>query len=553
MNEPDMTKKTHTATALRLAALVTTLSLNACAGLPTARIELPDSLAFVAPATANMDSVEARNQVAAADSSTERFSVPVRDLLANLQKGDGPAIEGVLAEHWKVSPESKERVKKVAAALRAAAEKGAGFSVDQVLRSDPSGVAFILKTIKPVTDSAGVSRVRNTYLEIALHSAAAEGAGAPTIVDVGYAAVAKVDTGSLWPKETPKTDAQVRAVFKSNLDYLSRNDAFSGVVLVQKNGKDFFSYATGMADKNHGVPIRPNTKFHVASAGKMFTAIAIAKLVEQGQIGYHDTLERVWPEYPNKDVAARVTIHQLLNHTSGLGEALKPETRAANGNSFETITDYVKVFKDDPLAFEPGTRWQYSNAGYFVLGGIIERVSGVSYPQFIKANVFEPAGMRDSGFDDYFSRVPNYAVGYGRDPEDLLGTQDRRSNWTLIRSKGGPAGGGYSTAADMARFMEALFAGKLIDAKRVGAATAGNFDMWPGTKYGYGFWDSEKSDRAVRGHAGGGPGYGINVDVNHMAAAKVGGDRYSVVVLSNYDPPVAQDFAQDVVKFLAPR
>lgn len=118
---------------------------------------------------------------------------------------------------------------------------------------------------------------------------------------------------------------------------------------------------------------------------------------------------------------------------------------------------------------------------------------------------------------------------------------------------GRPAGGGYSTAADMARFMEALFAGMPIDAKRVGAATAGNFDMWPGTKYGYGFWDSEKSDRAVRGHAGGGSGYGINVDVNHMPAAKVGGDRFSVVVLSNYDPPVAQDFAQDVAKFLAPR
>lgn len=150
---------------------------------------------------------------------------------------------------------------------------------------------------------------------------------------------------------------------------------------------------------------RTDTRFNLGSMTKMFTAVAIAQLAELGKLSFHDPISRHLPDYPNEAVASKVTIHHLLTHTSGMGD-YQNEKFYARLDQLRTLSDLVPLFVNDPLAFESGAKWDYSNAGFVVLGLIIEKVSGQDYFTYVKQHVFKPAGMTSTDFYERDKNVP---------------------------------------------------------------------------------------------------------------------------------------------------
>ena len=322
------------------------------------------------------------------------------------------------------------------------------------------------------------------------------------------------------------------------------DDRFSGVVLVAKGDRVIFNKAYGLADKANNIPNKLDTKFNLGSMNKMFTSVGIAQLVQAGKLTYDTTLAKVLPEYPNKDVAAKITIHQLLTHTSGLGDFFKPEF-FQNREKYRNPKDYFPIFANDALRFEPGKSWSYSNAGFIVLGAVIENASGQNYFDYIRDHIYKPAGMKDSGSYAVYDIVPNLGTGYTRfDNGDPLGIEPRRNNVMTLPMQGSSAGGGYSTAPDLLKFAQALRANKLVSAELTEKLTSGKVDTPMGAKYGYGFMDQSIEGKSVRGHGGGAPGINSYLDIFWDGS-------YTVIVQGNYDPPAAQDIGGKITRFLA--
>lgn len=315
---------------------------------------------------------------------------------------------------------------------------------------------------------------------------------------------------------------------------LQQRDEFSGVVLIAKENKPVYEFASGDASKRYSTPINMQTKFNTASMGKMFTAIAILQLVEQGKIDLNTPIIHYLPDYPNKKVAQQITVAQLLSHTSGLGDVFTDKFANSSKEKYRDYKDYFPLFVHQPLAFKPGARFQYSNAGFVVLGAIIEKVSGESYYNYINKYVFEPTGMKNTGYYDLVDeRVTNLATGY-----TYAGTDGsyRRSNTDLIPIKGFPAGGLYTTAEDMLQFSKALQTHTLVDKQYTDMAFRPKTSTFlPGNSkmgYGFGFIIDNTYDTPIIGHGGGIFGVADNFQVFL--------DKdYTVIVLMNYDNPQA--------------
>lgn len=311
------------------------------------------------------------------------------------------------------------------------------------------------------------------------------------------------------------------------LEKLAASDSFSGAVLIAQDDKPIFRKAYGMANKDGNVQNRVTTKFNLGSMNKMFTGVAVAQLAEQGKLSFNDTVGKYLPDYPNKAVADKVTIHQLLTHTSGLGDYLHDKFSAAQ-SGFKRVADYLPVFANDPLAFEPGRGWQYSNAGYIVLGAIIERVTGQSYYDYVQKHIFKPAGMNHTGFYPPVGDLPGAAIPYTNfGPKGPW--QGPRHAAERVELRGGPAGGGYSTVDDLLKFSIALRRHKLLSPQYTDIITTGKVDA-PFGKYGYGFGVVNFKGVRSFGHNGGAPGISAQFDVYPDLG-------YTVIVLSNYDPP----------------
>jgi CubicO group peptidase (beta-lactamase class C family) len=306
-----------------------------------------------------------------------------------------------------------------------------------------------------------------------------------------------------------------------------------------------------MAEKSFSVANRVDTKFNLGSMNKMFTAIAVAQLVEAGKLSFADTLAKVLPGYPNRQVAEKVTVHQLLTHTAGLGDFFdNPEFRPYR-ERYVKPADYFPLFAARPLRFEPGARFGYSNAGFVVLGAIVERVSGQSYFDYVREHIYKRAGMHESDSYELTEVVPNLAVGYARFQDDPLGIDPRRSNIAFLPWRGSPAGGGYASAPDLLKFARALNTHKLLSPRMtelvLGAKVAMTGSPRANEKYGYGFVSEVLAGgREIRGHSGGGENSGVN-----SSLVMFGDGSYTVVVMGNYDAPAAQDLAHKICDFLA--
>ena len=325
----------------------------------------------------------------------------------------------------------------------------------------------------------------------------------------------------------------------SYLNTLVAENKLSGVVLVAKDGVTVASKVAGIANKATNAPIDLNTKFNLGSMNKMFTAVAIAQLVQAGKLSFTDTVGKQLPDYPNKEVAAKVTIHHLLTHTSGLGMYWNDKFMAQR-DKLLTVAAHLPLFASDPLAFPPGEKFQYSNAGYMLLGAIIEKVSGQDYYSYVQEHIYKPAGMNDTGFYEPGKPIPNLAVGYTRMSLNGQPQTEIRDNESTREIKGGPAGGGFSTAPDLVRFQHALFSYKLLDKAHTELVTTGKVDG-PGGKsrYGYGFGDSNSDGKHIVGHNGGAPGIAANLDMFPESG-------YTAVELMNADPPALMPIVKGV-------
>jgi CubicO group peptidase (beta-lactamase class C family) len=301
---------------------------------------------------------------------------------------------------------------------------------------------------------------------------------------------------------------QLTARLAAALDSLGALEQFSGVVVLGRNGAPVFQRALGMADRETGRPNDPETAFNLGSINKAFTQIAIRQLAEGGRLDLDSTLAHYWPDYPNAEVARRVTIRQLLQHRSGIGGNIFDAPAGGSRATLRRLADFLPLFAAAPLQFEPGTRGQYSNAGYVVLGLLVERLSGEDYYDYVRRHIYEPAGMRRTGHLAVDSLPPNTAIGYTPGRPDAPPGTPVHPNADLLPGRGSSAGGGYSTAADLLRFVQAL------RERRIPAGGPSGL-----------------------GIAGGAPG------INAVVEGDLPGG-YDVVVLANLDPPAAERIAR---------
>lgn len=316
------------------------------------------------------------------------------------------------------------------------------------------------------------------------------------------------------------TDDEIRAAMESTLADLVVAERFSGTVVLARGDEIVFKAVHGEANKDFSVPNRIDTRFNLGSMNKMFTAVAIAQLVERGELSFDDPLAKFLPEFPDPESAEKIQIKHLLSHTSGLGSYFNEEFMNASRARFRTVSDLMTLADDETLKFEPGTSRSYSNTGFLVLGRVIEVVTGQDYFDYIQANVTGPAGMDATACYQLDHVNPNLAVGYHR--PDGPGSP-WRNNLFMHVIRGGPAGGGYSTVGDLVRFAEALRDGTLIGAETFETLASPKPELGS-SEYGYGF--AINPDGSV-GHGGGFPG--ISSDLSFWPDGE-----WTIAVMSNY-------------------
>jgi len=329
------------------------------------------------------------------------------------------------------------------------------------------------------------------------------------------------------------SESEAVSAVKALLAKNAAADRFAGAVLVAKNGEALFSGAYGLADREKKIPNTLDTRFRIGSMNKMFTAVAVLQLVEAGKIKLTDLLGKYITDYPNQEIATKVTIHQLLTHTGGTGDIFGPEFDT-HRKELRALNDYVTLYGKRGPQFEPGSRWRYSNYGMVLLGVVIERVTGQSYYDYVQEHIYKPAGMTSTGSQPEDQVVPGRSIGYMRSP----GTGEWVPNTDTLPYRGTSAGGGYSTVGDLVRFANALLGHKLLNADSTDLLIAEKVEAGPGGKYAYGFEDQrDKDGNGWVGHGGGAPG--MNGDLRIYPKS-----GYVVAVLANLDPPAAQQISE---------
>ena len=329
------------------------------------------------------------------------------------------------------------------------------------------------------------------------------------------------------------SQSELLAALGSRVEAEISSGGFAGAVLVAKDGQPVFARAYGLADREHDIANTLETRFRMGSMNKMFTAVATLQLVAAGKINLDAPLGTYLPDYPNKDVATQVTIAELLDHTGGTGDIFGPEFDA-HRLELRSLQDYEKLYGSRGPAFTPGSKWDYSNYGFVLLGLVIEKVSGQSYYDYVRAHVYAPAGMTSTGSEPENAAVADRSTGYTLDPNGKL-----VPNTDTLPYRGTPAGGGYSTVGDLLKFANALQQNRLLDARYTEILTVGKVDTPNGSRYAYGFEDQRFNGVRCFGHSGGAPG--MNGELEVCPA-----NGYVVAVLANLDPPAASRIADFV-------
>jgi serine beta-lactamase-like protein LACTB, mitochondrial len=323
--------------------------------------------------------------------------------------------------------------------------------------------------------------------------------------------------------------------------YMSKNSVPGMSIAVVVDGKVAWSQGYGIADIEHRIPATTGTEFRTASIGKTMTATAAMRLVDQGKLDLNADIRDYCPAFPAKQW--RITPWNLLTHTSGIRHYGGPHDQEEQTSAvhYNNVVDAMAPFKDDPLLFEPGTKYQYSTYGYDVLGCVIEGASHTNFLTFMRTNVWEPAGMAATRDDDPAAIVPNRAAKY-----TLVAGQIRNAPAIDMSNKMG-AGGYLTTIVDLARFLEAAMDGRLVKpATFQQMITPAKLSNGEAVGYGLG-WGVEteewKGDRWVF-HGGSTPGVSGFV-------AMMPKHRFAVAFLTNLDNlPERNELAEDVTRLV---
>ncbi|WP_257456528.1 serine hydrolase domain-containing protein [Archangium lipolyticum] len=298
---------------------------------------------------------------------------------------------------------------------------------------------------------------------------------------------------------------------------------FSGAVLVAKDGVVLLREAYCSRDVEKGLAATPATRFCIGSMGKMFTAVAVLQLVQNGRLRLTDTVASLLPAHPDTALARQVTVQHLLTHTGGTGDFFGADYDA-HAAELHTPSDFIRLFGTRQAAFPPGLRWGYSNFGFILLGAIVEQVSGLAWDVYLERNVFRTAGMSSTS---PLASAGNTALPY---------TGAARTGLKPLPFYVGlPAGGGYSTIDDLHRFGTALREARLLDARHLAMLTTANVQAG-NAQWSLGLRVAVRNGEAWYGHGGSAPG--VNAD---FAIYPQSG--YEVIVLANRGHPHAFNVA----------
>ncbi|MGM0845206.1 MAG: serine hydrolase domain-containing protein [Bacillota bacterium] len=280
------------------------------------------------------------------------------------------------------------------------------------------------------------------------------------------------------------------------------NEGFSGTVLI-KQGNDVAADKTaGYADKSEERLNDINTRFGIASGSKIFTSIAICQYVEKGLLSFDsklkDCLDSSFAKWDEE-----VTIHQLLTHSSGIPDYFDEEVMKDFSQLWEKTpmyllkgpSDLLPLFQNQPMKGVPGERFHYNNAGYILLGLVVEQLSGMTFTQYVSENIFKPAGMQSSGYFSMDNLPKNTAYGYIEEDEG-----NYKTNMYSLPIKGGPDGGAYVTAPDMIRFWEALLSNRFLTEEMTEVLLRPQIEVKKGVHYGYGVWMNSREETITKYH-----------------------------------------------------
>jgi CubicO group peptidase (beta-lactamase class C family) len=435
----------------------------------------------------------------------------IKQVLDALASGQKPALEAVVKETFAATLRDRMPMDRHLAMLGQVHESSQGFEFYSVRRyAEPGPASRVVVIARNRLTSAfagftfefdGEDRIQNIQVSPARAPRDLPGLG-------------------------PLTAEQAASELDAFLDRLVKAEVFSGSALLAKDGKVLYQGARGIADRNHGVPNKVDTKFNLGSMNKMFTAVVAAQLVEQGKLRFEDPVSKYLAgEAWTKADLTKVRVEHLLTHTSGLGSYFNDTYEKSARQLFRKVADYKPLAANDTLAFEPGTRWQYSNTGFLLVGAVLEKASGRDYFDLVRESLYGPAGMKNTDCYDIDFVVKDLAIGYS--PDGLGAERQWRSNTFEHVIRGGPAGGGYATAPDLLAFAEALRAGRLVQAATLERLWSAKPDL-ASPRYGYGFGLGNESGGRVVGHSGGFDGISSNLDIFRDSG-------YVAVVLSNVD------------------
>jgi CubicO group peptidase (beta-lactamase class C family) len=335
----------------------------------------------------------------------------------------------------------------------------------------------------------------------------------------------------------PSLDAYVDSVFK-----FRPGKTPGASVLISSGGSILYKKGYGYADIGYGIPAGTDTKFRIGSITKQFIASAILKLQEEGKISVHDKLSKFIPDFPRGD---EVTIHHLLTHTSGIHSFTDRPDFLKTATVKTTSQEMIDLIKSDPYDFNPGERFQYNNSGFFILGYIIEKITGKPYGEYLKETFFTPLGMNNTGVHNSSVILENEATGYSINN----GIFEKSLNWDMSRIGG--AGSLYSTVEDLGLWNEAIFNGKVLSEQSLKSAftpvTLNNGKKPDEMDYGYGWAIAKMRNLDFIGHGGGLHGF-----LSQLTRQPE--EKLTVVVLTNCSPPQENtspgQVANDIAEYL---
>jgi CubicO group peptidase (beta-lactamase class C family) len=337
--------------------------------------------------------------------------------------------------------------------------------------------------------------------------------------------LAVVLTASCFAQEKKPSEnvARMEQIIQANVP-----KQFMGTVLVAQEGKVLLDKGYGFANLEWEIPNTPTTKFRLGSVTKQFTAASILLLEERGKLKVEDPVKKYMPDAPA--AWGKITIFHVLTHTSGIPSFTGFPDYQPTEAIPTTPEKLVARFRDKPLEFEPGTKWNYSNSGYVLLGYLIEKISGQKYSEFVQQNIFTPLGMKDSGYDSNSAVIAHRAAGYSRSPNGPVNTG--YIDMTIPFS----AGALYSTTEDLLRWEQGLFGGKVLTAASLAKMTT-PFKQ----DYAFGLGVSTSNGHKMIAHDGGIEGFNTSL-------AYYPDDKLVVAVLANLNGPFAGQIAANLAK-----